>query len=69
MVFEPIIRKILDVYQPYFYNINASWDLDVKKELVEEAMIDLNDVVKKWGGGNPFWNNHQRLFNNDSQNN
>lgn len=62
MLFEPIIRKILDVYQPYFSDINCQWDLDVRKEMVENAMIDLNNVLKKWGESSPFWNNYKRLF-------
>lgn len=63
VLFEPIIRKILDVYQPYFSDIKAVWDLDVKKELVENAMIVLNKTMKKWGEGCSFWDKHQRLFN------
>jgi len=63
MLFEPIIRKILDVYQPYFSDIESQWDLDVRKEMVENAMINLNNALKEWGASRPFWNNYQRLFN------
>lgn len=62
-MFEPIIRKILDVYQPYFSNIDSQWDLDVRKEMVKDAMIELNNTLKEWGVSSPFWNNYQRLFN------
>lgn len=62
-LFEPIIRKILDVYQPYFSDGNQAWSLDAKKEMVENAMISLNKTISKWGNGSEFWDKHKRLFN------
>ena len=61
-LFKPIIAKILDVYQPYFSDKDITWNLDAKKESVENAMIALNRTLKKWGKGNQFWNEHKRLF-------
>ncbi len=46
-LFKPIIEKILDVYQPYFSDKGIKWDLDAKKESVENAMIILNKTLKK----------------------
>ncbi len=46
-LFKPIIAKILDVYQPYFSDKDITWNLDAKKESVENAMIALNRTLKK----------------------
>jgi hypothetical protein len=61
-IFKPFILKILEVYQPYFSDIDCLWNLKAKKEDVESAMIRLNSIAKKWRSGNKYWNKHKRVF-------
>lgn len=61
-IFKPFVLKILEVYQPYFSDFDCLWDIEVKKEDVESAMIRLNFVAKKWRSGNKYWNKHKRVF-------
>lgn len=61
-LFKPFILKILEVYQPYFSDIDCLWDIKAKKEDIESAMIRLNSIAKKWRSGNKYWNKHKRVF-------
>ena len=63
-IFMPLIDKMLVVYSPYFSNNKAIWNIDAKKEDVEDAMIEINKVAKKYRRGHIFWNNHKRIFKN-----
>ena len=64
-LFKPFLTKILEQYEEYFSNPKATWEISAKKEDVEAAMLQFNEVAKKWYGGNEYWNTHKRLFKQD----
>lgn len=61
-LFKPFVVKILEKYEEYFSNPVVTWDISAKKEDVEEAMLQLNNVACEWNVGNEYWSNHKRIF-------
>lgn len=61
-LFKPFVVNILVQYGEYFSNTGANWDLNAKKEDVEDAMLQLNKVACVWNVGNKYWSSHKRIF-------
>lgn len=61
-LFKPFVINILVQYGEYFSNPEAMWDISAKKEDVEDAMLQLNNVACEWNVGNKYWSGHKRIF-------
>ena len=62
-LFKPFVKQILEDYAGYFSNSKAKWDINAKKEDVEDAMLQIQKVANGWGIGNKYWSDHKRVFN------
>lgn len=62
-LFLPVIIEILNKYKFYFdENQCRVWNLSAAKEEVEEAMLKLYEVCKKWGYDDSFWGQYFPMF-------
>lgn len=61
-LFIPFIKQILEEYTKYFNISDAIWDINAKKEDVEDAMLQLNNEAIEWGVENKYWSSHKRVF-------
>ena len=61
-LFKPFVKQILEDYAGYFSNSKAKWDINAKKDDVEDAMLQIQKVANEWGIGNKYWSGHKRVF-------
>lgn len=63
-VFKPLLKSILDSYQPYFLTKNAeNWDIQhAEKNVVEKELINIYKVYIQWGCKSTFWTRHKPMY-------
>ncbi len=63
-LFKPLLKNILDSYQPYFSrNKPKKWDIQyAEKDIVEKELLRIYRVYAQWGGKSTFWTKYVPLY-------
>ncbi len=63
-IFKPILEHILISYKSYFqFENERKWDIEyARKEIVEQKLLSIYSVLKKWGGYSDFWDKYKTRY-------
>lgn len=63
-IFKPLLKNILDSYQPYFLRKKPKkWDIQyAEKDIVERELIKIYRIYKQWDGRSAFWTKYVPLY-------
>lgn len=63
-IFKPLLKSILETYQPYFLLGKATkWDIQyAEKNVVEKELMNIYKVYIQWGGKSSFWTQHKPMY-------